>query len=332
MNNNVNSLRKISFQPQQDFVRSGKTSSFMWGKNSSENKYKNVKLFAKFLICVFFLGLVAYAIYNNFAQAETKKILGFLTKQSMSSNLQNIVETTLSGTKGTYAVAIKNLKTGESYYTNEHRVFDAGSLYKIWVLATAYDQIEKGKLKEDEILSSTIPELNAEFNISSKSAEITKGEISLSVKSAVQQMIIISHNYSALLLTKRMKLSTMEAFLKENNFSESSFDPPKTTAYDVSVFFEKLYKGQLGGVQNAEKMMDLFKKQTLNNKLPKLLPEDSIIAHKTGEIGHFTHDAGIVFLENNDYIIVVMSESTNPAGAEERIAQLSKTIYEYFTK
>ena len=54
------------------------------------------------------------------------------------------------------------------------------------------------------------------------------------------------------------------------------------------------------------------------------------IAHKTGEIGYFTHDAGIVFSNKGDYIIVVLTESDFPLATEEQIADISKSVNEYF--
>ena len=79
-------------------------------------------------------------------------------------------------------------------------------------------------------------------------------------------------------------------------------------------------------------MIDLLKKQQLNEKLPKILPENTIVAHKTGEFNSFSHDGGIVYTKNSDYIIVVMSDTNNPQEANNVIAQISKGVYEYFTK
>lgn len=78
---------------------------------------------------------------------------------------------------------------------------------------------------------------------------------------------------------------------------------PTTTSFDIALFFEKLYKGELANEENTQKMLDLLKKQELNNKLSKYLPEEIDVAHKTGEIGWFSHDAGIVYTNYGDYSI-----------------------------
>ena len=77
-------------------------------------------------------------------------------------------------------------------------------------------------------------------------------------------------------------------------------------------------------------MLGFLKGQQLNDVLPKYLPENIVVAHKTGNIDAFDNDAGIVYGPKGDYIIVLLSESDNPAGAEDRMAQLSKAVYDYF--
>ena len=253
--------------------------------------------------------------------------------QNQPSTLKEAVDNALLGAKGVYGISIKDLKTGETYSFNEDRIFEAGSLYKIWVLLTAFEQIEKGELKEDQVLSQDIAVLNRKFNIASESAELREGVISLTIKEAMQQMITISHNYAALLLTEKVKISKVADFLKRHKFNDSIVgQPPKTTPKDTALFLEKLYKGELSNGENTQRILDLLKKQQLNEGLPKYLPKEAGVAHKTGEIGWFKHDAGIVFLDGREYIIVVMSESDSPSGAQERIAEISKAVYEYFSK
>ncbi len=276
------------------------------------------------------LGLLAlYFVSNQFKKPQVNN-----PKPQQQTSLKATVESALAGAQGTYGIVIKNLKTGESYNLNEHQEFEPGSLYKIWIMATAFGQIQSGLLKPDEILSDDVESLNGKFGISPDAAELTEGEITFSVNDALKQMITISHNYAALLLTERIKLSNVALFLKQNNFNESKVgtdgSDPITTPSDIALFFEKLYKGDLANPQYTNQMLDLLKMQQLNDKLPKALPPGTIIAHKTGEIDYFTHDAGIVYSKSGDYIIVILSQSDSPIGAEDRIAQISKAVYDYF--
>lgn len=255
------------------------------------------------------------------------------TSLPISSSLRKVIDNSLAGAKGTYSIAVVNLSTGEAYYHDEHRVYDPGSLYKLWVMAETFNQIQNGKISPDEILSQDVKVLNKEFNIDPNYAELTEGTITLSVKDALEQMITISHNTAALLLTEKVQLFNVEGFLRQNSFVESATgEPLRVTAFDTALFFEKLYKGKLANADITEEMIDLLKRQTLNDKLPKYLPQNVAVAHKTGEIDYLSHDAGIVFTEKGDYVIVILSDTDSPADAEERIAQISLAVYKYFMK
>lgn len=285
------------------------------------------KIFILILIMTIFLG-----IYSLFAKPFEQL---YIFKNSQKS-LKVVIENALSGTRGRYGIVIKNLKTGENYNLNEHQQFEAGSLYKLWVMALTFEQINQGVLKENQILTGDVKILNEKFGIDESQAELKTGTVEMTVSQALNQMISISHNYAALLLSEKLKNSQIAKFLKNQNFNESSIsdslDPPQTTPSDIALFYEKLYQGKLVDLKSSQKMIDLLKKQNLNDGISKNLDKDVAIAHKTGDIGWFKHDGGIVFAKDGDYIIVILSESNSPPAAQERIAQISKAVYEYFEK
>lgn len=312
-------------------------------RRRKSNRFLRLVIFL-FIISSFIIFLINFFITRFQGEDELISPLSLPTTQlskhqnlpPLSKSLAEVVKNSLKDSEGTYGIFIKDLNSEETYYSLEDRIFEAGSLYKLWVLAETIRQIQQGLIKEDEVLSEDVNLLNNEFNIDPELAELQDGTITLTVDQALNQMITISHNYAALLLTKRIKLSSVKKFLKDNNFNNSIVGTdgasPTTTPSDIALFFEKLYKGELANSENTQKMLDLLKKQQLNDKLVKYLPKDVSVAHKTGEIGWFSHDGGIIFTNTGDYIIVVLSETDLPAEAEERIAQLSKAVYEYFTR
>ncbi len=297
---------------------------------------KTFSLVATFILVL----LIAIEAVLLSQYASKKGILGVSAKivqpaptEEPETALSQVVKKSLEGTQGTYAVYIKNLKTGETYHLNEHRKFEAGSLYKLWIMATTYQQIKNESLKEDQTLSQSIPTLNAKFEIAKEDAELTEGTVTMTVNQALNQMITISHNYAAMLLTEKIKLSTANTYIKDNNYQETRLGgPPETTAADVALFYENVYQGKVVDQPSSQKMIELLKGQKLNDGMPKLLPSGIQVAHKTGDLGWFKHDAGIVFTDKGDYIFVALSESTSPTGAQQRIAQLSKDVYDYFNK
>lgn len=288
------------------------------------------------LLIAIVLGFLAIVFINNIRGEKGLVRTEFSGKNILPDNnsskgLKDVIDNSLKDSQGTYGIVVKNLKTGEYYYLNENKVFDPGSLYKLWVMAVTFQQLEKGTITDSEVLSQYIQELNNQFGIPSDAAELTDGAITLTVKDALEQMITISHNYAALLLIEKIGRPSIQDFLKNYGFSASKTgDAVETTPKEIAVFLEKLYKGEFANPENTAKMIDLLKRQTKNEKLPKYLPVGTEIAHKTGEIDYFSHDAGTIYTPKGDYIIVVLSESDSPPGAEERIAEISKNVFRYF--
>ena len=211
-------------------------------------------------------------------------------------------------------------------------------------MAAAFQKINSGFLKEDEILTAPIARLDEILTETTPTPSIPQEStptpspipsepemITMATKDALEKMITVSDNYAALLVASRAGSFAVTNFLKEYEFDNSNFrQPPRTTAKDIGSFFEKLYKGEIIDQNYSSKMLDILKRQTLNDRLPKYFPPKVNVAHKTGELNGFKHDAGIVYSSKGDYVIVILSKTKDPLGASEKIANFSKEIYDYF--
>lgn len=279
-------------------------------------------------------GVQSASITSEILPSHTDESLPPPIERTNSKLLGEVVQNSLSRTRGEYGILVQNLKTKEFYSANAHTKFYSASLYKLWVMLTVFEQLNSGIISKDTILSQDVTVLNKKFNIGSESAEQTEGTIKMSVGDALEKMIVISDNYSALLLTEKVKLAAVAAALKKNGLYESELgkndNPPTTTPYDVGLFFEKLYNGQLADKKTTDEMIALLKAQRLNDKIPKYLPDSIIVAHKTGELNDYSHDAGIIYTPDYDYILIVLTKSNDPEAAEIRIANISQEVYGYF--
>jgi beta-lactamase class A len=315
----------------------------------ARSKNSRQKIFYTLIIFFVLTGIAYFTFFKIIlSQTNNKAVAGAIIHAAptaisspvpsqppaQNTKLAAVVENALLNTKGNYGIVILNLNTNEFYLRNEHRQFTAASLYKLWVMAAALEQIDNNSLSQDQILTADIDSLYEKFNVASPSA---KSSISISVQKAIEKMITISDNTTALLLSSKIKLSNIKNFLDKNAFVCSKLGTvekePITCAYDIAMFYKKIYHGELVNSQTSAYMIELLKKQRLNGKLPKYLPDGITIAHKTGELGSFTHDAGIVYTDSGEYLIVVLSESDPQSRlmAEDRIARVSKAVYKYFT-
>lgn len=262
------------------------------------------------------------------------------------SPLKKITEEQLLSKNEEYGVVIKNLKTGENFSLNENKEFQSASLYKLWIMGVAFQKINDGVLNENETLSAPIIKLDEILTETTPTPNISQEPtptpsptpeesrfVTMTAKDAIEKMITISDNYAALLIASRSGSLSVTNFLKEYEFNNSNFrQPPKTTAGDLGKYFEKLYGGEIVSVDYSAEMIEVLKKQTVNDRIPKYLPKEISVAHKTGELKEYKHDAGIVFTKKADYVIVVLSNTRDPYKASEKIAKFSKAVYDYFQK
>jgi beta-lactamase class A len=73
--------------------------------------------------------------------------------------------------------------------------------------------------------------------------------------------------------------------------------------------------------------------QTGDARIKGMLPPETVVAHKTGSIGGTVNDVGIVTLPGNAGHVVLalfVKQGSQTESSEKVIAQLSRTIYDYF--
>lgn len=300
--------------------------------------FSRKKPFIKILPLIIFIGTISFLSFLNLEKSDNSNILkpiGRFVEKNLktdkkSEELEKIIQKELQDAEGTYAVTIKNLKTHEYYYYNEEKLFDTASLYKLWVMATIYDEIEKGNLSKDKQIGFDAQIINERLDITSESAEITEGFVGNTVEGSLERMITISDNYSAHILYLTTGWGKVGNFLEKYGFKNSSTDKLQTTAFDIMSFYEKLYNGEIVSKSASTEMIEILKRQQLNDRIPKYLPENVETAHKTGELGAVKHDAGIVYSPKGDYIIVLLSETNNQTTASEIEAKISEKVWKYF--
>lgn len=272
---------------------------------------------------------------NPLAESLMETGDNLLNPENKSTILEKLVLRELDNAEGEYAVAIKNLMSGEEYFYNKDKTFETASLYKLFVMAVALEQIQSGTLDPNRVLSQDIPILNEKFGIATESAELTEGSITMKVNDAITKMITISDNYAALLLTEAVRISNISNFLIENDLSSTKMGNiqgnPTTTASDMLKFLERLHEGNLTEANNTKAMLTILKNQQLNGKIPKYLPENIEVAHKTGELGRLSHDAGIVYHSKGNFIIVILTQTSVPLEANEKISVIAKGVFDHFS-
>jgi beta-lactamase class A len=271
------------------------------------------------------------------------------------NNLKKKISSELTKNKGTFAVAYKDLSSGEELLINEKISFHAASTMKTPVLIEAYKQAAAGKFKiEDSILvknefksivDRSLYSLNAKDD--SEVDLYTKENKKVKIYDLLYLMIIKSSNLATNLIIDLVGAKSANNTMREMGASDiqvlRGVEDTKayrkglnntTTAYDQMLIFSEMANGKIVSQESSDAMINILLDQKFNDKIPAKLPKDVKVAHKTGWITGVNHDAGIVFLpDGRKYVLVLLSKDLeNDQAAVESMAKISKLIYTYFDR
>ena len=280
---------------------------------------------------------------------------------SMNKEMKNLdsakkkIEAIISATPGTYAVVMKDLRTGESLFINEREIFHAASTMKTPVMVEIFNQVEQKKFSlEDSVdvvntFKSIIDGSPYTMDISEDSDDHLYDRIGKkeTVRSLMEKMITVSSNLATNILIEKVDpqnvMKTMKAFgmndiqVLRGVEDGKAFQAGKnnvTTAFDLALLFEKIAMGRCISATASKEMVDILRRQKFKIMIPALLPDNVIVAHKTGSITNVQHDTGIVYLpDGHTYVLVILSKNlkSNAMGID-CIARISRVIYDYCTE
>ena len=275
-------------------------------------------------------------------------------KKAMRS-LTNDIQTELAKQKGVFAVAFKNLETGEELAINDRVSFHAASTMKTPVMIEVYKQVAEGKisLSDSIVLKNEFKSIADGSSYSLDSTDDSETELykhiggKRTVAALVYDMIIVSSNLATNIIIElagaKKVTATMRSYgandiqvlrgVEDNKAYEKGLNNT-TTAHDLLLIFEKIAKGEAVNPNASEAMIKILLDQRFNEIIPAQLPAGVKVAHKTGSITGVNHDSGIIFLpDGRKYVLVLLSKNVeDKEAAIKAMANVSAMIYHYFTK
>ncbi len=256
--------------------------------------------------------------------------------------------------EGRFAYAVMDLQSGEQLLYNGRETFHAASTMKTPVMVEVYKQAAAGKFKITDSLTvynefrSIVDKSKYSLpaNTDSEGDLYARVGTKLTYRDIVFRMITESSNLATNILIDQVGaknvMKTMKAMgvndiqvlrgVEDTKAYERGMNNT-TTAYDLMLIFEELAKKAVVSQAASDDMLTILKAQKFKSVIPALLPDDVVVAHKTGSLPQVRHDSGIVYLPNGRaYVVVLLSDQVPEGTSRPTLAQVSKLIYDYISE
>ena len=262
---------------------------------------------ARFFAALRMTRIVVLALAVGVATA-TSSIAADLGEPKPS--LEKVLLPLIKAHKGEVGLAVKNLKTGESYEYKADQPMPTASLIKLPIMIAAYDAVESGKLtldnmielkKEDQVPGSGV--LTTHFSPGTK----------ISLRDAIHLMMVYSDNTATNLVLDKLGLPTTNELMAKLECPETRVNSKvfrrdtsiaiersqeyglgSTTAADMVKLGEQLHSKKLVSEKASQQMLDHMFACEDKLKVPRMLPSGTRVAHKTGSVNSSRTDAGII--------------------------------------
>jgi beta-lactamase class A len=225
-------------------------------------------------------------------------------------SLEDVLKPAIEAHHGDVGIAVKHLKTGESYEYKADRPMPTASLVKLPVMIATYEAVDKEKLslaelielkKADQVPGSGI--LTSHFSPGTK----------ISLRDAIRLMIVYSDNTATNLVLDKLGLPATnecmerlgcpdtkinsKVFRADTSIAKDrskQFGLGSTSARDMVKLCEMLHDKKVVNEKACKQMMDNLYACDDKLKVPRLLPPGTKVAHKTGSVNSSRTDAGII--------------------------------------
>jgi len=266
--------------------------------------------------------------------------------------LADRIEARMTATGGRYAVAWRDLGTGDEILLNVDSSFHAASMMKVPVMVRLFRMAEADRIDldrpipvrnefrsiEDGSLYALSPDDDSDSTLYARvGGEATPREL-------IERMIARSSNLATNILVELAdpdSIATMLGSLDADGMKvlRGVEDIPAyragrnntTTARGLLALFTALAEGRAAGPDATAEMLAILQRQEFNDAIPAGLPPGTPVAHKTGWIPAVDHDGGIVFpAEGAPWVLVILTSGVeDETVTRAAAAHVSRTIWDW---
>ncbi|MGH7466647.1 MAG: serine hydrolase [Longimicrobiales bacterium] len=264
--------------------------------------------------------------------------------------LRRDLEARMARHRGVLGLAVIDLRSGDTLTIRGHERFPTASVIKLPILVELFHQMRHGRLRwEDRLVM-----LDADRVPGAGIIQHFQPPHELTVGDAATLMVSLSDNTATNLIIDKLGirgvnarmdslgLPATELYAKVFLRARTSVDTAGsarwglgvTTPFEMATLLARLYRAELVSDTASKRMIELLKLQQTRDRIPRLLPPGTVVAHKTGEVAESRNDCGIVYAAQHEFVFCAFTREnvdqrwTLENEAALLIAQLARLVYD----
>jgi beta-lactamase class A len=104
-----------------------------------------------------------------------------------------------------------------------------------------------------------------------------------------------------------------------------------STPREMNRLLSLIFHGRVVDRAACDQMLEILLKQQLNDRLPRFLPPGTRCAHKTGTLGGFRNDSGIIYVDDASHVAVTIFTEWDMAAVRAEPILLRQRMFEMDT-
>lgn len=258
--------------------------------------------------------------YQNISRLQ-KKLSEYFTQLQESQEIESI------------AYYVQFLKTWQNFWFNENEKFAPASLMKLPVAISLLDtysieQIEK--IYIDPLVVNQV-QISTSRNIGS---DIVQEDQLYLISDLMKAMLKDSDNMALQILVNFLSGTDLDDINTSFGIDDEDVDANgNISVKKYAGFFRILYNASYLSRKNSEYILSILSRSSYRDGIRSGIPLEVPIAHKFGERAYTDsnikqlHDCGIVYKEDNPFILCVMTRGEDFEVLESVIQKTTQIIY-----
>lgn len=253
-------------------------------------------------------------------------------------DLATQIDTLIADSGGTVAVAAHHLRRGLQFERRSREVFPSASVIKVAILVELFARVAE---HQEDLGTSVCVREEDKVEGSGVLRELHAGA-QLTLQDLARLMIVISDNTATNMLIERLGTSAVNARLDAlgchgTRLGRKMYDLEARdrgienlcVAAEMVQLLAAMEAGEVVSAWASSEMLAIMKRQSYVTKIPRLLPPDTPVANKTGEITGVSHDVGIIYAPTGPIALAVLTRGCRDrVAAEDVIGRIARAVYD----